>query len=192
MAALLGDSEINKKNVTPLGIAHQHIKDGPRCENRSRRIWWKLWQIMCHSISTTRSPMLYAIHNGYVEGYHRRQNNIVHLVASAERFVRENISFVFTDGHAEVAISRYFEDLNDLNEIDWNLMKFIYWYDTPNYPDRKRRRQAEFLVYLNVPWQYINEIGVRLISIQQKVENILDQASVIHRPRITIHPEWYY
>lgn len=35
-----------------------------------------------------------------------------------------------------------------------------YWNDTPEDGDRKRRRQAEFLVYTSLPWRLIEEIGV--------------------------------
>lgn len=62
------DAQIAARGLTPLGIAHQHIK-----ERRKQRI------VPCAAGGTLadyvpfyfapRSPMLYAIHSGYVERY---------------------------------------------------------------------------------------------------------------------------
>ena|SRR5665213_852047 len=46
-----------------------------------------------------RSPMLYAIKQGKVEGY-QGQREIIYLVASAEDVAARQIPFMFTDGHA--------------------------------------------------------------------------------------------
>ena len=52
--------------------------------------------------------------------------------------------FVFTDGHAIMQLSKFYDDLGYLTEIDWDIMEEKYWRDTIEDPDRKRRRQAEF------------------------------------------------
>ena len=48
----------------------------------------------------------------------------------------------------------FFDDLKDLDKIDWDLMQSRYWNDTNDDPDRKRRRQAEFLVHEFFPWSW--------------------------------------
>lgn len=35
--------------------------------------------------------------------------------------------------------------LADLERLDWNAIRSRHWADTPEDPDRKRRKQAEFL-----------------------------------------------
>lgn len=137
-----------------------------------------------------RSPMLYAINRGLVEGYEDGQNPVVHLVAFAEEFESQRHPFVFTDGHAVVAFSQFFEELADLAKIDWRVMRSIYWNDTEADPDRKRRRQAEFLVHQFVPWGMIREIGVMDAATAQRVTSAL--ANWSHRPTVTVRRNWYY
>lgn len=97
--------------------------------------------------------MLYAIHKGNVQTYTEGQKPILHLVSSAEVVQEAGLAFTFTDGHAEMDISTFFTDLNDLEKIDWDIMQSRYWYDTLKDGDRKRRRQAEFLVHSFFPWR---------------------------------------
>lgn len=91
--------------------------------------------------------MLFALHKGYVEGYDQGQTPVVHLVSSVERIRATGHRFVFTDGHATMAFTRFFDEIRHLDQVDWPLMQETYWNDTDEDPDRKRRRQAEFLVY---------------------------------------------
>ena len=92
--------------------------------------------------------MLYSIRGGFVEGYSEGQDPIVHLEATVEAVARTGLAFAFTDGHAELAVTDYFDDLTKLPEIvDWEVMRSEYWNDTADQPDRKRKRQAEFLVH---------------------------------------------
>jgi hypothetical protein len=66
----------------------------------------------------------------------------------------------------------FFDDLDYLDNIDWDVMESRYWYDTNEDNDRKRRRQAEFLVRNFFPWELITEIGVINSTIKAKTENI--------------------
>ena len=50
--------------------------------------------------------------------------------------------------------------LAQLDAVDWPLMNTRYWADTDDDLDRKRRRQAEFLVHQGFPMTLIQEIGV--------------------------------
>ena len=100
------------------------------------------------------------------------------------------MSYCFTDGHAIVAFSHFYDDLADLDQIDWEIMKATYWSNTSDDPDRKRHRQAEFLVHNFVPWDLVSEIGVMNTRVAQDVETLL--SSVAHRPVVQIHRDWYY
>ncbi|MEN9425273.1 MAG: hypothetical protein RL122_2656, partial [Pseudomonadota bacterium] len=59
-------------------------------------------------------------------------------------------------------------------------------------PDRKRRRQAEFLVHQCVPWACIAGIGVYDAAQQSRVTSILDNAPSIHKPTVKVLRKWYY
>ena len=75
-------------------------------------------------------------------------------------------------------------------EVDWTVMASRYWHDTTAEPDRKRRRQAEFLVHERVPWSAVQRIGVIDQEVQREVDLILRDAS--HQPVIAVQPDWYY
>jgi hypothetical protein len=97
-----------------------------------------------------RSPMLYAVHTGYV-GTGLVQSEIVYL---------------------------------------WQVMQSLYWNDTPECPDRKSRRQAEFLVYQMVEWTLIEQIGVFNRERLAQVSKVL--ASAAHQPPVQVRRDWYY
>jgi hypothetical protein len=73
-----------------------------------------------------RSPMLYAIYKGNVEGYKDGQNPILHLTSSVEAVEQAGLPFAFTDGHSEMAISDFFADTDRLDKVDWDIMKATY------------------------------------------------------------------
>ena len=106
-----------------------------------------------------RCPMLYTINRGNVRGI-KNQQPIIHLVSTAQTVQAGGQPFVFTDGHGVMVVTEFFDNLADLNRVDWQIMRSPYWGDTRDDPDRKRRRQAEFLVYEGLRWNLISEIGV--------------------------------
>jgi hypothetical protein len=69
-------------------------------------------------------------------------------------------------------------------------MKSKYWANTPDDPNRKWRRQAEFLVYENCPWSLIQEIGVINKTIAEQVQLILTAFNI--QIPVNIYQNWYY
>ncbi len=69
-------------------------------------------------------------------------------------------------------------------------MKETYWHDTDKDGDRKRRRQAEFLVHQFCAWELITEVGVINRQIADRVRAILEPA--VHQPAVTVRRGWYY
>jgi len=135
-----------------------------------------------------RSPMLYAINRGAVEGYTEGQKPVIYLRATVEAVVEGHLSWVFTEGHADMLFTDFFDDLKDLAKVDWDLMKATYWNDTDDDPDRKRRRQAEFLVQNFFPWELVSYIGVYDRSIAETVGEIIKGGS----PEVGVQRGWYY
>jgi hypothetical protein len=89
-----------------------------------------------------------------------------------------------------MAISRFFDVTTQLELIDWQIMQEQYWNDTDTDGDRKRRRQAGFLVHQFAPWSLCTEIGVINTRIEHEVSSILQAAT--HRPRVIVRRQWYY
>lgn len=128
--------------------------------------------------------MLYSIHGGYVEQYRDGQRPVVHLVTSAEAVGAAGLAFTFSEGHSEMAYSVFYEDLADLAKIDWVVMRSTWWNDTLENMDRKRRRQAEFLVHEFLPWTLVRKIGVIDTAMADDVNLILENAT--HRPQVAV------
>ena len=89
-----------------------------------------------------------------------------------------------------MAWTEFYDDLADLDKIDWELMEAKYWNDTLEDGDRRRRRQAEFLVHESVPWDLISEIVVMKKSVEDKVREVL--TSVGDTTPVQTQRNWYY
>jgi hypothetical protein len=135
-----------------------------------------------------RSPMLYTINRGNVEGYTQGQEPVVHLVSSTEAVDANGLDWVFTEGHAVMDYTDFFHDFARLDQIDWPLMRSKYWFDTDEYPDRCRRRQAEFLVHNFFPMKLLSEIGVYNTAVAQQVNEILAGRKI----PVSVKRAWYY
>ncbi|HYP02287.1 MAG TPA: DUF4433 domain-containing protein [Pyrinomonadaceae bacterium] len=183
------DTERLARGLNTVGIAHQHIKD-----RRARRpVPVSQRGTLADYVPfhfAPRSPMLYSIYRGNVEGYTEGQRPVLHLVSTAEQVVRSDLPFAFTNGHAEMATSHFYEDLTDLNNVDWTIMQATYWKDTPDDGTRKWRRQAEFLVHNRFPVSLIGEIGVISSQRAEEVKQILAAAG--SEIQVAVRPNWYY
>jgi ssDNA thymidine ADP-ribosyltransferase, DarT len=137
-----------------------------------------------------RSPMLYAIYRGRVNDYPHGQESIIHLVSQAQSIQQSSCRFVFTDGHGTMRLTQFFDELNDLDKIDWDVMEAKFWNNIGEDMDRSRRRQAEFLVHQFLPWNLVTHIGVINGEVKRQVEQMLQDAT--HRPTVVVRPDWYY
>ena len=132
--------------------------------------------------------MLFAISRGAVEGYAEGQNPVIYLCSTVETVQQARLRWVFTEGHADMDYTDFFDDLKDLDKVDWALMKQRYWNDTNDDPDRKRRRQAEFLVHDFFPWELVNYVGVFDDKAAHAVDLILQKGN----PPVGVERGWYY
>jgi len=136
--------------------------------------------------------MLYQLHTGRVAGYDEGQEPLVYLVASVQDVAAAGQSFVFYDGHALATLSSCLEDLGALDRIDWEVAHGRQWANTPEDPDRQRRKQAEFLIHRVLPWQMVRGVVVKSQAAQARVLASYDEERPDHRPRVAIRPDWYY
>ena len=180
---------IKARGIQYVSIAYNHIQDRRERTSVPCGPGGTLHDYVPFSFAP-RSPMLYTINRGNVPGCEEGQEPILHLVTSTQAVDQEGLGFVFTDGHGIMEVTRPFESLSSLSEIDWPLMKAQYWNDTNEDPDRKRRRQAEFLVYRFVPWGIIKYIGVINQRISKLVEGKLVKQA--YQPSILVKRGWYY
>lgn len=133
------------------------------------------------------SPMLFAIKNGRVQGVPADQRPMIYLVSEVESVAAQRHDWVFTDGHAIVKLTRFFDDLRHLTQVDWTMVGERYWRDNPDDPDRKRRKQAEFLVHRFFPLSLVTEIAVIDKAMAQQVQ----QVAGVTVP-VQVRRDWYY
>jgi len=139
-----------------------------------------------------RSVMLYLLYQGnHPElAYRGGQRPIVHLEADlfdAVRWAEENDKrWAFTNGNAGTRYTPFFDDLDELDILNWEAIAATNWRD----PIVKERKQAEFLVEQYFPWELVERIGVIDTETERHVSSILTNAS--HKPAVVVAPNWYY
>ena len=137
-----------------------------------------------------RSPMLFAIYRGIVDGYEQGQQAVIYLMSTVQDVISDQLEYVFTDGHGIMKFTKIYDDPAYFCEIDWPLMNARYWRDTIDDPDRKRRRQAEFLVQGGFPWRLVGAIVVMDDATRDQVQTLLQQSA--HKPPVIVNRTWYY
>jgi hypothetical protein len=142
-----------------------------------------------------RSPMMYRIacdhRDSIPDRYQGGDTPLVYLVTTIGAVIGAGMTWVATDGNAATATTEFTSDPNDMIKmIDWPLMKAERWNNTPEDPDRQRRRQAEFLVYRELPLTLVRWIGVQNDQHTSQVSKILADHAL--GQRIIVRPQWYY
>ena len=119
-----------------------------------------------------------------------RQDDIVFFVTHTDTIAKAKLPFAFTDRHAVVGYAQFYNNLHELNKLDWQTIKLRYWADTPEDPARKEKKQAEFLIHEKLPWEQIYGIAVNNENTLTKVEGSLN--GLQHKPIVKVKNEWYY
>lgn len=138
------------------------------------------------------SPMLFQLKTGRVEGYNGGQEPIIYLVSTIQAVASAGAGFVFSDGHGIAAYTEWYDDLINLNKVDWAMVYQRYWSDQVDDMDRQRRKQAEFLIHRFFDWNMICEIGVINDRIKHQVEEIMQPFPLTMQKHVCVHRDWYY
>jgi hypothetical protein len=89
-----------------------------------------------------------------------------------------------------LALAEFYDDPGSLDQVDHSLMYKKDWNDTPQHPNRKEKRQAEFLVYDFMPFNLIGAIAVINEGVKAQVSEILE--SLDEPPHVFVRRNWYY
>ena len=138
------------------------------------------------------SPMLYKLSKGGLDGYSDGQEPLIYLIAWADEVVKAGLNYVFSDGHGIARFTQWYDDIAQLDQLDWFLILSHEWADTLEDNDRKRRKQAEFLVHREFPWSMIKGIAVINDDMAGRVNAILDRFPDRHKPPVRVVRQWYY
>lgn len=138
------------------------------------------------------SPMLLNIKTGYRGITQRPQADIVYIVCRVNTLVEHCDEWCFTDGHAKNSITEFYNDLDDLSEVDWGMVAERQWSNTEDDFDRMRRKQAEFLVKHHVPVNCISSIVVLNQARKDFVEEIINRLGLEIPVRVNPNNQFYY
>lgn len=138
------------------------------------------------------SPMMFQLKTGQIPGYSDGQEPLIYLVTTAQAVRDAGVGYAFSDGHGIAAFTNWFDDLADLDKVDWGMVEQRYWSDNVDDPDRQRRKQAEFLVHRSCDWELIREIAVINATMKARVEAIFVHSAESLRRPVVVRNDWYY
>ena len=138
------------------------------------------------------SPMMLKLKTGQVTGYDEGQEPLIYLVSTAQAVEIAGFNFVFSDGHGLAGFTEWFDDLKQLDSVDWSMVNQRYWSDNLNDMDRQRRKQGEFLIHRSCPWDLVDQIVVIDSATAKRVQVIQDGFPPALRKPIRVERSWYY
>ena len=139
---------------------------------------------------TPFSPMLLNIISG--RGViARRREEIVILVSSLYRVAKQGLDFVFTDMHAYYNWATFYENLENLNHIDWSILQTRDFRRDENDPQKFERYQAEALIYQHCPISALSGIVCYDQDTEAKITQLVIQQSLANF-NIFTRPNWYF
>ena len=138
------------------------------------------------------SPMMFQLKTGRVEGYTEGQKPLIYLETTAQAIRDAGCGFVFSNGHGIAKFTGWFDALEQLDEVDWDMVYQRYWSDNLEDPDRQRRKQAELLVHESCHWSLIDQIVVGFQSVKQQVEAIMEDVEPALQRPVVVRRDWYY
>lgn len=107
------------------------------------------------------SPMLYLIMKGYSGVTQRPQNDIVYIVVNFEAIKESQLPFVFTDRNAKIAVAHFHTDEEDLDKLNWDVIRSRDWSNDNDNLERRDLKQAEFMVRNHLPVKCIHALVVK-------------------------------
>jgi hypothetical protein len=197
LSVLLSRDALHAPNATPQdGLAYRPIHDVSVQEGR------RIQPVPCGPGGSvhdyvpfyfgTHSPMLLKLKSGQVDGFHEGQEPLLYLVTRLDDVLAAGARFVFSDGHGLARFTDWFDQVTDLDRVDWRLVGERFWRDTHDDNDRMRRKQAEFLVWHSLPWSAIYGIATFSDTARERTAAVLARFPHRHQPELKTIRGWYY
>jgi hypothetical protein len=139
---------------------------------------------------TPFSIMMFNIKTGYGGIPHVPQQDIAIIVSSLHRVKELGLPFVFTNQHAYPVAAEYFNDLEDLDKIDWPLLQRRDFRHDPDDPGKKERYQAEALIWKHVPLNALLAICCYNEAVKTRIEEAVTARNV--QVRTQAQRSWYF
>jgi len=140
---------------------------------------------------SVRTPMLFNIKTG--KGVPKRpQSEIVYLCFKLTDLATDKFHWCFTNGNAAKRITKYYNDLDDLDQIDWRSIRSTDFAanNADGDEDRLRKKHSEFLVKGKVPIKKLSHIAVLNAAVKKQVETILANNEL--DIKVVVEPKFYF
>lgn len=138
------------------------------------------------------SPMLLNIKTGARGIQKRDQKDLIYIVCKVHGIVDNCHEWCFTDGHTKNHLTKFFNNLDKLDDLDWETIRSQYWHNTEEDYDRIRRKQAEFLVKSHVPATCICGLIVLDADQENRAKEIMQNAGLELPIYIDIKRKYFY
>jgi len=124
----------------------------------------------------------------------QKQENIVYMVCKLSELATDGFQWCFTDGNAANEITRFYTKLENLNEIDWRSIKSTDFsdYNSDGDLDRKRKKQAEFLVKDHVASSFIKALIVFNKSAKEQVDKLCKKITFVTKVVVDAKNDFYF
>jgi hypothetical protein len=136
------------------------------------------------------SPMLYNIFTGHRGIKKLPQDEIIYICCKVDDIIESNLTFCFTNGHAKNNFTSFYNNIDQLSEVDWNIVYSRQWNPIEEDMDRMRRKQAEFLIKDMVPVLCIKCIVVFNEDKRILVDGIIQRLGL--KINVIIKKDFYY
>jgi hypothetical protein len=142
---------------------------------------------------TPKSIMLYNIQTGHQapKVTHRNAEDLLVIRCKIQDLAAHDALWFFTDGQANDAATRHYNDLSQIDAIDWETIHACNFKKSDGNRQRPRKYQAEFLVHKEVPVHLIESFCVHNDNAAQIVQDLLENNNFTH---ISVHtlPQYYF
>lgn len=137
---------------------------------------------------TPYSPMMYNIKTGYGDIKQQANEDIVIFVSSLHHLEEHDVDFVFSDRHAYLQTAEFYTDTDELDKLDWVIIKNRDFRRDPNDPGKVERYQAEALAFGHVPVEAL----IGLICYNNVAKTVLQNATKDAALELHVKPGWYF
>lgn len=178
---ILPKNEIERRNIPYQSFAEETVQ-----ERRHHHFPVELSNKQSHHIHDL-APLYFCPRTPTLYSRRERQPHMVFFEVSAELIADPRIQFAFSDGNAAHGDTTFYRNLKDLDKLPWKILQAERWTD---FPDGKRQRNAEFLVYPSVAPEHFVSLGVFDESARSRAAAIV--AASRRRIPVSTQPGWYF
>lgn len=139
---------------------------------------------------TPFSVMMQNIITGYNGVKQRRNDEILLLVSSLHKVRESGLSFLFTDSHASYQWANFYNDLADLDAVDWPLLQDRNFRKNAEDPRQFERYQAEALIHQFLPVSALLGIICHNEVVRTDIQRLVTDRGL--DLKTYTRPEWYF